>query len=47
MFSNTTCQQTAQVPFSDFLGLVAAPGVVLALRQDISNLRTVLVEGYY
>jgi hypothetical protein len=47
MFNNTACQETAQVPISAFLGLLAAPGVVLALRQDMSNLRTVLVEGYY
>jgi hypothetical protein len=45
MFNNTACQETAQVPISAFLGLLAAPGVVLALRQDMSNLRTVLVEG--
>lgn len=46
MFSNTTCQPISQVSFDAFEGLVTAPGVVLALRQDATNRDTVLIEGY-
>lgn len=46
MFSTTTCQPISQVPFDAFEGLVTAPGVVLALRQDATNRDTVLIEGY-
>lgn len=46
MFSNTTCQPTSEVPFDAILGLVAAPGVLLALRQDVPDMETVVIEGY-
>lgn len=46
MFSNTTCQPVSEVPFSAILGLVAAPGVLLALRQDVPDMKTVVIEGY-
>ncbi len=46
MFSNTTCQPVSEVPFSAILGLVAAPGVLLALRQDVPDMETVVIEGY-
>ncbi|MGA5544375.1 PQQ-binding-like beta-propeller repeat protein [Mycobacterium sp. NPDC051198] len=46
MFSNTTCQPVSEVPFDAILGLVAAPGVVLALRQDVPDMKTVVIEGY-
>ncbi|QRY50470.1 outer membrane protein assembly factor BamB family protein [Mycolicibacterium septicum] len=46
MFSNTTCQPVAEVPFDASLGLVAAPGVLLALRQDVPDMETVVIEGY-
>lgn len=46
MFSNTTCQPMSEVPFDAILGLVAAPGVLLALRQDVPDMETVVIEGY-
>lgn len=46
MFSNTTCQPLSEVPFSAILGLVAAPGVLLALRQDVPDMKTVVIDGY-
>ncbi|MEW2482757.1 PQQ-binding-like beta-propeller repeat protein [Mycobacterium sp. NPDC049093] len=46
MFSNTTCQPVSEVPFDAILGLVAAPGVLLALRQDVPDMETVVIEGY-
>lgn len=46
MFSNTTCQPMSEVPFSAILGLVAVPGVLLALRQDVPDMETVVIEGY-
>lgn len=46
MFSNTTCQPMAEVPFDAILGLVSAPGVLLALRQDVPDMNTVVIDGY-
>lgn len=46
MFSNTTCQPVAEAPFDASLGLVAAPGVLLALRQDVPDMETVVIDGY-
>lgn len=46
MFSNTTCQPVSEVPFSAILGLVSAPGVLLALRQDVPDMETVVIDGY-
>ena len=46
MFSNTTCQPVSEVPFDAILGLVSAPGVVLALRQDVPDMETVVIDGY-
>lgn len=46
MFSNTTCQPMSEVPFSAILGLVSAPGVLLALRQDVPDMETVVIDGY-
>lgn len=46
MFSNTTCQPVSEVPFDAILGLVSAPGVLLALRQDVPDMQTVAIEGY-
>lgn len=46
MFSNTTCQPVSEVPFSAILGLVSAPGVLLALRQDVPDMNTVVIDGY-
>ena len=46
MFSNTTCQPMSEVPFSAILGLVAVPGVLLALRQDVPDMETVVIDGY-
>lgn len=46
MFSSTTCQPVSEVPFSAILGLVSAPGVLLALRQDVPDMETVVIDGY-
>ena len=47
MFSNTTCEPMAQVPFDAGLGLLPAPGVLLAVRQDFpDDLKTIVIEGY-
>jgi hypothetical protein len=47
MFSNTTCQPMAQVPFDAIYGLIPAPGVLLAIRQDFPEApNTAVIEGY-
>lgn len=47
MISNTTCRSVTQQPFDAYLGLIAAPGAVLAVRQDFPQYpETVLIEGY-
>jgi hypothetical protein len=47
MVSNTTCRPVSAQQIDAVLGLVAAPGVTLAIRQDWPNRpETVMIEGY-